>query len=500
MKEHCTSHYLAEIFRDQFFEESSGSLRIESAADEVVTFDFERGLLAFAEGNFPQGRLSNQLLEMGLVPEAHLSAAADGCSDSRDLAGRLISGRVLDKPALAGAIRPLVIACARRAFSWPGATYQIDPPRGDSSFHDPDVLSTFEAMMAGIAAMSHFEPLKEVLVRLPGRLRLCTNTFIPIDRLVLKPQHGYILSRADGSMRMEEIRMLLPGSEENESLLFLYALAVFGILEFDPPVGSGLFSLRTVMHGHYESAERENREVEFIRATLDRMMKQGSAEMLGIREGATVDAIERGYESARRAIDKSRFAPRSLDQCRRELSLIEGKLTESYMKLKMSRIEESTRGARQEPSMETLNPEDLMVRREMVKTQAQTELEQNHKLAERYFQKAREYHAEKDYHNCIQFCQLALKFAGESAGPWALMADAMTRNPNARWQKMAEDAFKRACEIDPWNAEYHVALGNFYKEQGLEIRARKQYEKALEILPTHQVALAGVRSKGRRRF
>jgi Tfp pilus assembly protein PilF len=133
----------------------------------------------------------------------------------------------------------------------------------------------------------------------------------------------------------------------------------------------------------------------------------------------------------------------------------------------------------------------------MVKTEAQATQEQNIKLADRYYQKAREYLHEKDYHNCIQFCRLAIKFNTQSAPFHALMAEALAKNPNTKWQKMAEDAYQTACDLDPWNAEYRVALGVFYQNQGLGIRARKQFEKALEILPTHAVAKAALKGRGR---
>jgi tetratricopeptide (TPR) repeat protein len=139
------------------------------------------------------------------------------------------------------------------------------------------------------------------------------------------------------------------------------------------------------------------------------------------------------------------------------------------------------------------------VRREMVKTKAQATVEQNERLAETYYQKAREYFHDKDFHNCITFCRLSLKFHEAASHVYALMGEALSRNPNSRWQRMAEEALQKACDLDPWNAEHHVALGQFYVSQGLAIRAKRQFEKALEILPTHQVAAAAMKGLSGRR-
>ena len=102
--------------------------------------------------------------------------------------------------------------------------------------------------------------------------------------------------------------------------------------------------------------------------------------------------------------------------------------------------------------------------------------------------KARDAYVEKDYHNCIQFCRQSLKYMGEVAEIYALMAESLLKNPNSRWQRMAEEALNRACELDAWNAEHWVSLGQFYRSRGLDHRARRHFEKALEIQPSHTLA------------
>ncbi len=54
---------------------------------------------------------------------------------------------------------------------------------------------------------------------------------------------------------------------------------------------------------------------------------------------------------------------------------------------------------------------------------------------------------------------------------------------------MAEQNYLKATEIDPWNADYRVSLGRFYKRRGLKLRARKQFEQALETVPSHEDAM-----------
>jgi len=43
--------------------------------------------------------------------------------------------------------------------------------------------------------------------------------------------------------------------------------------------------------------------------------------------------------------------------------------------------------------------------------------------------------------------------------------------------------------MEPWNAEGYVALGLFYKEEGLKIKATHLFEKACNIDPQNKRAL-----------
>ena len=59
---------------------------------------------------------------------------------------------------------------------------------------------------------------------------------------------------------------------------------------------------------------------------------------------------------------------------------------------------------------------------------------------------------------------------------------------------MAEPNFLKATQLDPWNADYLVTLGRFYKRRGLKLRAKKQFEQALEVVPGHDEATSELSS------
>jgi Flp pilus assembly protein TadD len=61
---------------------------------------------------------------------------------------------------------------------------------------------------------------------------------------------------------------------------------------------------------------------------------------------------------------------------------------------------------------------------------------------------------------------------------------------------MAEHNYSEATRLDPWNVEYWISLGRFYKKRGLKLRARKQFEEALKLAPLHKEAVEELESMG----
>jgi Flp pilus assembly protein TadD len=138
--------------------------------------------------------------------------------------------------------------------------------------------------------------------------------------------------------------------------------------------------------------------------------------------------------------------------------------------------------------------EDLLVRVEMDKTRSQMAIEENTRLADVYFGKAKKFVREGDYFNAIQYGKLAISYSPEDARYYFLLADCQVRNPEARWQRLAEQNYIKATQLDSWNAEYLVSLGRFYKRRGLKLRARKQFEQALQLVPAHAIAMQELES------
>jgi tetratricopeptide (TPR) repeat protein len=135
-----------------------------------------------------------------------------------------------------------------------------------------------------------------------------------------------------------------------------------------------------------------------------------------------------------------------------------------------------------------LDLEALSLRKELTKTERQSVEEERARMAEQFFAKARDYWKMGDYFNCIRYCEFAGGYNDRNAGIYSLLGQALSRNPDYRWQKRAESALTRAAELEPFNPTHFVLLGEFYRAHDLYAKAKKEYEKVLKLVPAHPQA------------
>jgi len=119
-------------------------------------------------------------------------------------------------------------------------------------------------------------------------------------------------------------------------------------------------------------------------------------------------------------------------------------------------------------------------------------------LAQVKFQKGKALYIQGRYEEALSHLTEAVKLRGNNAKYFSILAKTESKIPYYRRQ--AEQDFLKAIQIEPWNPDFHVALGLFYKNEGLKIKAVRQFEKAVKIDPAHQQALLELgRKPGKRK-
>ena len=193
------------------------------------------------------------------------------------------------------------------------------------------------------------------------------------------------------------------------------------------------------------------------------------------------------YEDRKSAFKPECFLPNVRQQRRDELKIIERGLIEAFLKvqsLRMDAAEGRKRGRSPERVQAASTLEQMQGRSlQSLKTDRQAQLEDNARRTQEYFEKAQRAFQEGDFHSTVEYCKLANQHNDKHAACYALLGQALAKNPAHRWQLQAEAAFKQALDLDRWNAKLYLAMAEFYNNQGLEQRAARLLNKAYEISP-----------------
>jgi tetratricopeptide (TPR) repeat protein len=228
------------------------------------------------------------------------------------------------------------------------------------------------------------------------------------------------------------------------------------------------------------------------------MQAQDPYGVLGLSSKASRQAVERAYSEAKSLFSRDRILPKVRDKFRAELAVIESRLIEAYLRLTQPDRAEAApvEQVRDAPTGEEKGVNDLLMRVELDKTKSKVAMEEAGKIAENYYAQARKAVREGDFHSAIQYGKLAVSYNDSDARYFFTLAECQARNPDSRWQKMAEQNYTQATALDPWNVEYWISLGRFYKKRGMKLRARKQFEEALKLAPLHKEAVEELESMG----
>ncbi len=108
------------------------------------------------------------------------------------------------------------------------------------------------------------------------------------------------------------------------------------------------------------------------------------------------------------------------------------------------------------------------------------------KKAEARFRQARSLYNRARHEDALVLLEEAIRLKSNKAAYHLLLAKAEMEVPSFR--RKAEEDFKKAIDLEPWNPEAHVGLGQYYKREGLNVKADRQFKKALDVNPDHKIA------------
>ncbi len=491
----CSPAALAELIRDLYLDEKTGTLHLSrSGVEKRILLD--RGMIMAASSSLADETLAAVLVERGWM-RAEEAEALKGLDDRQ--VGEIAARRgLLTSPMLQQANRDLAQRILTALFRWDDIEYRFEEGPVTAGLLESDVVVSFEMIIRALRSMVGFESIREALVRQDRTLRLSDQVYLPVDRLTLAPIEGFLLSRVDGQAKVRDVLAQMPQADEEAATRFLFGVLILGLVNFAPAISAGPLSCRDLVRGEEEKKKREDRERTEV-TDFYRVAQQGSPQtILGITEEATQERVKTAYLERKERFQPARFMKKVQQDLREELQIIEARLLEAFLKVRSEKLFAARAAGQGTEKVVNLDLESLSLRKELTKTEKQSMEEEKSRMAEQFFTKARDYFKMGDYFNCIRYCEFATSYSDRNAAVFGLLGQALMRNPDYRWQKRAETAFLRAAELEPFNPGHFVALGHFYESHGLLAKARREYEKTLELVPTHAEALASLRALERK--
>lgn len=531
------SRNLADVLQELIRGRRSGLLFLRRGESEKALY-LSDGQIRNAESSQREDGLAFQILEEGLLAPQQLESAM-----RRVEPGRTLAAVLADEGSIGGSeLRRLEQATARQIvlslFDWNDGSFMYQ--EGDFGFKGVVELNTASIILEGVRRMFDFDRQRDTILADRRALRATTAAAVPLD---LEPTEGFILSRIDGVATASDICAMSIISEDMTCRV-LYGLLAAGIIAYadsptgatprpastkaaatatsaaaarpdlgttmrapsrpaaEPvptrsqgtprPVASPTASPATAESGAFSTPSLSEqqariREIEGLFAAVD---AQSPYELLGVGAAAATAEIEAAFAAKSARIHPSKLPWLNDSEHRNKLVYIFGKLRAAHQILVDGnrRRDYDTAAASYTGTLTA----DSHMRMEFTKTDRQRELEERHKEARALFGEATALFAKERFHDARVKALRAIQLAPEEATFYALTASIEMLNPNLRWQKDAESHWRKAMELDPWNAEYAASLGRLYKQAGMHSKAKREFIRALELEPTHAFALGEV--------
>jgi curved DNA-binding protein CbpA len=188
--------------------------------------------------------------------------------------------------------------------------------------------------------------------------------------------------------------------------------------------------------------------------------------ILDVTSSASMEEIKKSYFHLARRYHPDIFGQELSSDMRDKIDEVFAAITEAYHTLS-----DEAKRTDYDSRRETIPRED---RRDMAKT------------AETKFRQGKTLYGMEMYEDSVTLLEEATRLMPEKSTYFLLLAMAEAKIPAFR--KRAEQHFLRSIRLDSWNPEGHVGLGLLYKNEGLAVKARKQFERALKVDPDHPIA------------
>jgi len=453
-------NHIATFLRDIFFNKKTGRL-IYRRGEITKYFFFEKGAIVQVKTNQPDERLGEILLKLErLTREAH--ARIDEYIEPGLNIGEVLKTRgVISEDDLAEALAHQIRESVLNTFASFDAQIEFQPTEGFPEAPESRV-SVPLLIEYGIRRMQANPLLQSFLVRQTPSLGRKTYAYLATL------EERDILEKIDGKDTSEIIlrTLTMPPDQFWKSLYLFYCLGVVDLAGEDASAEAPLdpkTRLRPPSQS-YEDVPRQIAEVLTFRDTLPSMTLY---QILDIPKTASDEDVKKAYFQMARRFHPDRFDRSIAADFKAQIDEVFDGITHAYRVLgnKDSRRiydAKSAPAAAQDDAQEILKKADIK------------------------FRQGKTLHGQGRFDEAIAYLEEAVRMRRDKADYYLLLAMCESKVP--AYVKKSEQDFQKAIQLEPWNPEGYIGLGILYKTEGMQTRAVRQFEKALEVDPDHATA------------
>jgi tetratricopeptide (TPR) repeat protein len=221
-------------------------------------------------------------------------------------------------------------------------------------------------------------------------------------------------------------------------------------------------------------------KLEEVMALKEKLPSLNYYQILGVAKDASEDDIKKAYFHLARKFHPDRFDRSVSPEDRSQIEDVFDKITKAYRVL-------TSGDQRKEYDVK-------------MPTGPERRTRDVGKEADHKFRQAKTLFTMGRYEDALIYLEEATRLNKNKGSYFLLLAMTEVKIPTFR--RKAEEHFLKAQELEPWNAEAYAGLGMLYKQEGMIVKATRQFQKALDLDGGHAIArkemveLAGGEKKG----
>lgn len=487
--------------------------------DQNRSIFIKDGDIIFATSKYRDDWLGEVLLKVGKITLSQYEKASEVTRNTQKRLGTvLVEHGVLTAKDLFWAVTLQVKEIILSLFTWLDGEYRFEEGPLPAQEIITLKMSTANLILDGIRRINDFFRLRSELPPLETVPRITTDPLVLFQDIQLTEAERKLLMQVDGRRTIAEhfAASELPAFEVLKLLTFFLSIGLVEIetaglrseassrgtaadavkgarnVASEASAGTGgpgamnasssvdegpgpeakLEQQEAVVEGRQEIFGRDDRHAQLtiqkIREAYGALQHQDHYETLHLNKEATQDEIKRAYFRLAKEYHPDRHFQAGLEEFTPQLEALFRRITEAYDTLLMERkrkeydtelVIKRTKGRRDPPAEPSTEAQMVQGQQALKKGDLKTAV----------------YHFEA-----------AVKAAPDRAKSHAILAKTLTQIPGR--QRDAETHYKTAIELDPAGVDHYISLGLLYKKGGMNQRAQRQFEEALNWDPGNRTA------------